>query len=220
MFSRFFKVFRLGVLAGLLIGIGGAVNLQLSSMGQPIFGAVFFSFGLMCVCILGANLFTGKVGYLLENDKNYAIDVGIMAIGNIVGAMLIGYLAGVIFPDWTVALPAKFLYGEGATWYGCILRALGAGAFVYLAVECFKRIENYPAKLLMICLSISTMVLLGCNHSIANVFYFAYAQIRVAGFDWVNAIVSVIAAMIGNSLGSLILYLLQKALPKREEKAN
>lgn len=220
MFSRFFKVFRLGVLAGLLIGIGGAVNLQLSSMGQPIFGAVFFSFGLMCVCILGANLFTGKVGYLLENDKNYAIDVGIMAIGNIVGAMLIGYLAGVIFPDWTVSLPAKFLYGEGATWYGCILRALGAGAFVYLAVECFKRIENYPAKLLMICLSISTMVLLGCNHSIANVFYFAYAQIRVAGFDWVNAIVSVIVAMIGNSLGSLILYLLQKALPKREEKAN
>jgi formate/nitrite transporter FocA (FNT family) len=220
MFSRFFKVFRLGVLAGLLIGIGGAVNLQLSSMGQPIFGAVFFSFGLMCVCILGANLFTGKVGYLLENDKNYAIDVGIMAIGNIVGAMLVGYLAGVIFPDWAVALPAKFLYGEGATWYGCILRALGAGAFVYLAVECFKRIENYPAKLLMICLSISTMVLLGCNHSIANVFYFAYAQIRVAGFDWINAIVSVIVAMIGNSVGSLILYLLQKALPKREEKVN
>jgi formate/nitrite transporter FocA (FNT family) len=72
----------------------------------------------------------------------------------------------------------------------------------------------------MICLSISTMVLLGCNHSIANVFYFAYAQIRVAGFDWLNAIVSVIVAMIGNSLGSLILYLLQKALPKREEKVN
>ena len=211
------KTFRLGILAGVLIGIGGAVNLQLSSMGHPVLGGVFFSFGLMCVCLLGANLFTGKVGYVLENDKNYALDVLIMSIGNIVGALVIGYLCGLIFPNWTVTTNTKFLYGEGATWYGCILRAMLAGVFVYLAVECFKKVPSYPAKLIMVCLSVGTMVLLGCNHSIANVFYFGYAQIRVEGFDALNAIVAVVVAMVGNSLGSLIVYLLQNAIFPRKK---
>ncbi len=212
---------RLGIFAGVLIGIGGAVNLQLSSMGHPILGGVFFSFGLMCVCLLGACLFTGRVGYVLEKDKNYALDVLIMSIGNIIGAATVGYLAGLIFPDWAVALEPKFLYGEGTLWYGMILRALGAGAFVYLAVECFKRIPSYPAKLLMVALSIGTMVITGCNHSIANVFYFAYAQVRVAGFDALCAIVSILVAMIGNSIGSILIYLLQYSLPifkKKKEK--
>ena len=219
MFSHVLKVIRLGVLAGALIGIGGAINLQLCAMGYPVLGGIFFSFGLMCVCILGANLFTGKVGYVLENNKLYALDVLIMSLGNIIGALIIGYLCGAIFPDWTVGTATKFLYGEGTSWYGCLLRGLLAGVFVYLAVECFRRIENYPAKLVMVCLSIATMVLLGCNHSIANVFYFAYAQVRVAGFDALNAVISVFVVMIMNSLGSLSVYLLQKAIPVRLPKA-
>lgn len=209
MLSRIWKTFRLGLLAGALIAGGGAANLQLCSMGQPVLGGIFFSFGLMCVCILGANLFTGKAGYLLENDRTFARDVVIMAVGNVVGALAIGYLCGAIFKNWTVATEAKFLYGDGATWYGCLLRALGAGAFVYLAVECFRKLPSYPAKLIMVCLSIASMVVLGCNHSIANVFYFAYAQIAVPGFDGLNAFCSVLVAMVGNVAGSLILYLLQ-----------
>ena len=212
MLNRIWKTFRLGILAGVLIGIGGVVNLQLCSMGQPVWGAVFFSFGLMCVCLLGANLFTGKVGYVLEKDKGYTFDVVIMAIGNIVGAMAVGYISGLILKDWTVATQTKFLYGEGATWYGCLLRSVGAGVFVYLAVECFRRLPSLPAKLVMVCLSIATMVLLGCNHSIANVFYFSYAQIAIAGFDGVNATVSVLVAIVGNAIGSILVYLLQNGL--------
>ena len=212
MFSRIIHVLQLGILAGALISIGGAANLQLTYMGQPIWGAVFFSFGLMCVCLLGANLFTGKVGYVLENDGNYTLDVCIMAVGNIIGALVVGYVSGAIFPNWVVSTSTKFLYGEGAAWYNCFLRAIGAGVFVYLAVECFKKVPSFPGKLIMICLSISTMVLLGCNHSIANVFYFAYAQIRVPGFDGLNATLSVLVAMVGNVIGSLLVYLLQNGL--------
>lgn len=218
--AKILRSLTLGLFAGILIGIGGSSNLQLSAMGHPILGGVFFSFGLMCVCILGAKLFTGKVGYVLENDKAYALDVVIMAIGNIAGALLVGYLAGLIFPDWTVATAPKFAYGDGSTFYGCLLRAIGAGAFVYLAVECFRRIENYPAKLIMVCLSISTMVILGCNHSIANVFYFAYAQIRIPEFDALNAFVSVLVAILGNIIGSLSIYLLQKGIAWTVKKHN
>jgi len=212
MIMRSIRTFRLGVFAGVLIAIGGAINLQCTSMGHPILGGVFFSFGLMCVCILGANLFTGKIGYVLVNDRHYLLDVFIMSLGNILGALVTGYICGAIFSNWSVPLEAKFIYGEGSTWYNATLRALGAGAFVYLAVECFKRIENYPAKLIMVMLSISTMVILGCNHSIANVFYFAYAHVRAANFDWVCATLSVIVAMIANGVGSIIIFLLQNAL--------
>ena len=210
MFQRIFKTFRLGILAGVLIAIGGAANLQLTSMGHPIVGAIFFSFGLMCVCVLGANLFTGKVGYVLENDKSYLLDVLIMSIGNIIGALAVGYLAGVIFKDWHVATETKFV--DNGMFFDSFLRAVGAGAFVYLAVECFKKIDHMVGKLAMIMLSIATMVLLGCNHSIANVFYFAYSQITVPNFNWGIAILSVFVAMIGNSMGSILLYLLQKAI--------
>ena len=136
-----------------------------------------------------------------------------MAIANVLGALAVGFLCGVIFPNWTIPLEAKFLYGEGSTWYNMTIRAIGAGVFVYLAVECFKRIENYPAKLIMVMLSIAAMVILGCNHSIANVFYFGYAQVRVPDFDTARAIFSVIVAMIANGVGSILIFLLQKSLP-------
>lgn len=212
MFQRILRTFRLGVFAGILIAIGGAINLQCTQMGHPILGGVFFSFGLMCVCILGAFLFTGKIGYVFENDKYYALDVFIMSLGNVFGALVVGYICGAIFPNWTVALEAKFLYGEGSTWYNTVLRGIGAGVFVYLAVECFKRIENYPAKLIMVMFSIATIVILGCNHSIANVFYFGYAQIRVANFDTLCAVISIIVTMIANGIGSIFIYFLQHAI--------
>ena len=218
MLKRFWGVFRLGLLAGALIAFGGAVNLQLCSMGQPVWGGVFFSFGLMCVCLLGANLFTGKVGYALEKDRGYVADVCVMAVGNIIAATIVGLLCGLVIKNWTVATEAKFLYGEGSTWYGCLLRAIGAGAFVYLAVECFRLLPSYPAKLVMVCLSIATMVLLGCNHSIANVFYFSYAQVTVEGFDTLNAIVSVLVAIVGNVIGSLLIYLLQHGIGQIAKK--
>lgn len=213
------RTFLLGIFAGILIAIGGAINLQLSSIGQPIWGAVFFSFGLMCVCILQANLFTGKVGYVLEKDKRYALNVLIMSIGNIIGALAMGYLCGALFSNWTVTLDTKLLYGENATWWGSALRAVLAGVFVYLAVECFRLLPSYPAKLVMVCLSIATMVLLGANHSVANAFYFAYGQIRIPGFDGLNATLSVIVAMVGNSLGSLAIYGLQNGFKKAVEAA-
>ncbi len=206
------RTFLLGVLAGILIAIGGAINLQLSTMGQPIWGGVFFSFGLMCVCILQANLFTGKVGYVLEKDKKYALNVLIMSVGNMVGALAIGYLCGALFSDWTLSVDSKLLYGDNATWWGCLLRAILAGVFVSLAVECFRILPSYPAKLVMVCLSIATMVLLGANHSVANAFYFAYGQIRLPGFDGLNATFSVLVAMVGNSIGSILIYLLQNGI--------
>ena len=50
------------IAASLLIGLG---NFALLKLGNPI-GPVIFAFGLLGVCWLGLNLFTGKCGFLFE----------------------------------------------------------------------------------------------------------------------------------------------------------
>lgn len=53
------------VLASILIGFGVTVLL---SLGNPL-GPIFFAFGLMGVCYLQADLYTGKAGYYWKNRK-------------------------------------------------------------------------------------------------------------------------------------------------------
>ena len=49
--------------ASLMIGLGDYVLLKL---GNPL-GPFLFAFGLLGVCVMGANLFTGKCGFLIED---------------------------------------------------------------------------------------------------------------------------------------------------------
>ena len=55
--------------ASLLISLG---NYALLKLGSPI-GPVIFAFGLLGVCFMKLNLFTGKCGFLFE-DKIKIID--------------------------------------------------------------------------------------------------------------------------------------------------
>ena len=63
--------------AALLIALG---NYALLKLGNPI-GPVIFAFGLLGVCYMGLNLFTGKCGFLFE-DRIKIIDLLIILIGN------------------------------------------------------------------------------------------------------------------------------------------
>ena len=65
--SEFIKA----ILAGAAISIGGIVFL---SCDVKYVGAFLFSTGLVTVCMFGFNLYTGKIGYVLENDKVFFID--------------------------------------------------------------------------------------------------------------------------------------------------
>ena len=85
------KTFLYAVVAGLCIAVGGTVFL---SIENKIIGALFFTAALFTICTFGLNLCTGKVCYLFENDRKYALNVLIIWLGNLVGtwasSMLIG----------------------------------------------------------------------------------------------------------------------------------
>ena len=62
------NVLTKGILAGMLIGLAGSIHL---SVENTIFGSFLFSFGLLMICASGYSLYTGKVGYILDNKKDY-----------------------------------------------------------------------------------------------------------------------------------------------------
>ena len=65
-----YELIRKSIGAALLIALGDYALLKL---GSPI-GPVIFSLGLLGVCYMGQNLFTGKCGFLIE-DKIKVTDL-------------------------------------------------------------------------------------------------------------------------------------------------
>ena len=63
--------FILGVLAGMMIGIGGCVSL---SCDNRYIGALLFSLGLFGIIQFGFGLFTGKVGYIPLRKPRYSAE--------------------------------------------------------------------------------------------------------------------------------------------------
>ena len=85
-----------GVLAGLMVSIGGA---ELLSCENRIAGAVLFSVALLAICYFSFNLYTGKVGFLLRNhSKDELSSVFLGLLGNLVGTLIAGLLIAVALP--------------------------------------------------------------------------------------------------------------------------
>ena len=79
------KILLSAVLAGLCVGFGGIVFL---SVDNKVIGSAAFTIGLFVICTFGFHLFTGKVCYVLQNDRNYALDLPVIWLGNLIGTGL------------------------------------------------------------------------------------------------------------------------------------
>ena len=89
--KRYFKLLVSSIGAGLLIGIGGFVYVS-TKTNYPIIASFLFAFGLFTIISLSLWLYTGKIGYVLENKANYVIDLLVCLLGNALGAIGFGYL--------------------------------------------------------------------------------------------------------------------------------
>ena len=85
-----------GVLAGLMVSIGGA---ELLSCENRIAGAVLFSVALLAICYFGFNLYTGKIGFLLRSHSKADVSVTFLGLlGNMVGTVIAGLLISAALP--------------------------------------------------------------------------------------------------------------------------
>ncbi len=180
--------------ASFLISLG---NYALLKLGSPI-GPIIFAFGLLGVCYLGQNLFTGKCGFFIE-DKIPFEDLMIILVVNLVA----GYLFGLMY-SVTDSTLIKVAVDKVATWsfsMEFLLKSILCGVIMYIAVKMYK--VGTPLGIIF---GIPLFIFCGFQHCIANVITLGVART----FDS-----SLVLAVIGNFIGSLFFWYISKSSVKK-----
>ncbi len=198
------------VLAGIMISIGGCVNLACSVNGMAWAGALLFSVGLFTICEYGFNLYTGKVGYIAEDFKNvnYIFKVLLILAVNLIVTFAAGALLSVTFPEITEkarSLYAAKLELSPLRWF---ISSVLCGILMYIAVDSWKR-----GVKLGVFLCVPTFILAGFDHSIANSFYNGLA-VGADTFSLKNALF-VAVVIIGNAVGCMLTPILSPKIKNR-----
>ena len=192
------KVFLSAVLAGLCVGYGGIVFLSLEN---KVIGAAAFTIGLFVICTFGFHLFTGKVCYVFQNSRNYAIDLPIIWLGNLAGT---GLSAGCV--KLTRLAPA--LREKAASLcqiklddslFSLFLLGILCNILIYIAVEGYKSNPHELGKYLSLFFGVMIFILCGTEHCVADMFYF-----WMAGLWSGRAVLSVLIITLGNAVGGVL----------------
>lgn len=182
-FTRYVRVARLAAGASLLIGLGDYVLLKI---GSPL-GPFLFAFGLLGVCVLKLNLFTGKCGFLFEDNLKIR-DLIIILVSNLIFGYLFGMVFGLIDSDVAAAANVKMLGWDISGEF--FLKSALCGVIMYLAVAIYKK--GSPLGILF---GVPLFIFCGFQHSIANAITMGAAM----GFD-----LSVLLCAAGNFTGALV----------------
>ena len=192
----------LAILAGITIGIGGVVFL---SLDNKIVGALMFTVGLYAICTHSLNLFTGKVGYLVNQPVSYLMDLLIIWAGNLVGTYLSAFAIQHTRIE-NISEKAKAMCETKVSddLLSLFLLGIFCGLLMYVAVEGYKSAGN-PIILFM---GVAAFILCGFEHCIADMFYFS-----IAGMWSGYAFLCIIVISLGNALGGILIPL-AKRLPE------
>ena len=193
---KYFKILLLAILAGIAIGIGGTIYLTLEN---KIIGSLMFTVGLYTICTQGLNLFTGKVGYLVNNKPSYLIDLVIIWIGNFIGTFVCSLLLQFtrINIDATNICNIKI----SDNYLSLFILGIFCGMLMYIAVDGYKKTSN--PIILFVC--VMTFILCGFEHCIADMYYFA-----ISGMINIDTMMILLVITAGNTLGGIMIPLINK----------
>ena len=200
MLKRVLAHYASGLCAGTLIAIGGGVFLGCRSMGNvgQIAGAVFFTVALLCICLQGYALYTGRIGFIPEKHDAEALSALFLGLaGNLSATMLWGLAVRYAIPSTAEAADAVAAAKLTQSFPQTLLRATLCGVLMYLAVTVWR------SKVVAILFCVPAFILAGFEHSIADFFYFSAAA-EFSGQMWLFTL----AALLGNSVGAMLLPLL------------
>ena len=195
--------------SGLCIGLGGTAFL---SCDNKILGAFLFGLGLFTILNFGFNLFTGKVGYFVNNKPSYWGFLGIVWLGNFAGTFLFAKMMSVTRYGDTLQAKANALchFKDGDSIVSLLVLGIFCGMLMFIAADGFKTIENQFGKIVTVFLPVMVFILSGFEHCIADMFYFSLAgDFSPAMFQ------SLLVVTIGNSIGGGLIPLMQKMKEKK-----
>lgn len=193
----------LSILAGMCIGLGGTVFL---SVENKVLGALLFSVGLFTILGFGFNLFTGKVGYMLDNPPSYLTTLILTWVGNLVGTNLMAVLVGTtrvyetLAPKVNDIVSAKLSDG----YVSIFLLSIGCGLCMFIAVDQYKK-RSSTVRALFVILPVMVFILCSFEHCVANMFYFALAK----SYN-IKTLIYLLIMTAGNTIGGILIPLFTK----------
>ena len=221
--------FLKGLAAGALIGCGGvlytlwvwAFDKVSSTVGEPgkILGSIFFSVGLLLICIFRLSLYTGKIGLIFEckQSKEFYLSLPVMAVANLAAALCFGLLISAIFQGTGFITiinricSSRIVFETADAYIRCIFSSALCGSCVYLAVKSYGIHQFGFRGVVLVVFFIAMFVYSGFQHCIANTFYFGCGRLS-SKYVFINVIICIF----GNMLGTAPLTLLFKKDPEPE----
>jgi formate/nitrite transporter len=218
-------LFVKAILAGVFIGLGGVLcssvggdvpELNISNPGlqRAVFGAIGFPLSIFLVTTFGATAMTGTVvmvscAYLMNKLSFHDLlsTLTISWLGNLIGLVAIAGLANLGNMDATIPCVAISVHKLSASWWNVFFKGIGGGILVCSAIVQAYAARNGVEKLLGIWFCISTYVICGWEHGLANAFFFPSAIFTNTDIVTWNIFIhkNLIPATIGNILGGFLL---------------
>ena len=212
------RLFVEGILAGALIALGGYGSQLIAAAGLPkVVSAAVFPVGLIMVVLTGSELFTGNcllAGPAWTHEIAWK-DLGrvwiLSYLGNLAGALL---TAGSVFvtgmSDALVqtaqsAAAAKTAMGIPEM----LVRAFLCNLLVCIAVWTAIQAQETSGKILAAFVPVFTFVLLGFEHSIANMYF-----LPVGGAPVAPSVFQIAVVTLGNILGGSVIGILLETRKK------
>jgi formate/nitrite transporter len=206
----------LALLAGAFIGFGGAGYLVVITGADPgfgpvrVLGGVVFSVGLILCIVGGAELFTGNALMVMAAvDRKITLadllrNWGVVYTANLVGA---GALAVAFWATGMLDAPFGATAAKVASAKAslapteAVMRGALCNALVCLAVWLSFSARDTTGKILAVLWPVTTFVLLGLEHSIANMFLLPLGMLAGADVNLANAATALVWVTLGNVLG-------------------
>lgn len=189
-----------GIYAGIMIGIGGTIYL---SIVNQVVGAILFAIGLLTICVYKMNLYTGMIGYILENKLGYLKTLTFTLLGNLLGTIITALLIlNTRIANISIRAREMVIIKISDNYLSIFILSVFCGILMYIAVNNFKKGEDSIIKYLSIFICVVVFILCGFEHCIANMYYISLAK----AWSFKSAI-SMLFMIFGNSVGAIIMSL-------------
>lgn len=205
-----------GILSGVTLGVGGMVSF---SSDNRYIGAFLFSLGLFTIVQFRYGLFTGKVGYIVNREPAYILEVLVTlasnAIGTFISAILLRqtrfFTAVVSGMDQTIeervtaAVDGKIHDNP----LSIFVLAAFCGMLMFTAVEVNRQCRakgNFVGALFGVVFPVVVFIICGFNHCIADMFYYFFCGCP----DVPAAILYFVLAILGNAAGGMFIPAMKK----------
>ena len=188
-----FNVFIRSILAGICIGLGGAIFVKLGG----VIGACMFAFGLLSVVHFKLPLYTGTAGFIELYKLTEYTKMLYILLGNILGCFLLAQFFDPAQYDGSAIIQNRIDTGYGQSF----LNAIGCGLIMTLIVQ-----GGRDKNLLLILFGIPVFILLGFYHSIADAFYMMITPIELRNEYFLTYLIIVLGNFVGCNIPRLFKY--------------